>query len=171
MPFWMDAVLFTANTPKEFGAAVGRARDTARTLRATRGELEAALAYGDAKEIRRLMSALQGDCSDFSGKVSEITSAVPKTMTAVAKIFLPAAPIEAVGTAAEHAGKIGKGWFEEVSLRLFRPQFWCIYSMGKRALRLQRSLEKLFVLFELKRGETTRPKKFIESLGFISWIA
>ncbi|MFC1596890.1 hypothetical protein ACFL5Q_02985 [Planctomycetota bacterium] len=170
LPFWMDAVLHGVRSPTELGNAVCKTRDAARALRARRSQIETALALGDALENDKLLDALGGDGRQFSDAVSAVGGVAVESATVAAKSCLPPGLTQTLGAAANHSGKLGQEWLEEMALRFFRPHLWCIYSMGRKARRLQRSVERLFELFHLQRGDATRPKQFLEKFGAISHI-
>ena len=167
LPFWMDSVLSDANNPGDFADAVKEFRKKAEKFRKNKLKFEKALYYGNSDDTKKLEAALQGDIERLSGSVSDTLKTSLDVAVSAGKIVAPMIPTDLIKSLSNYGiGHIGKNWFEEMGLRLFRPQLWFVYSMGKSGRRLQRSTQKGFEIFSLKTGiVATKPAEFLSKFG------
>jgi hypothetical protein len=166
MPFWLGVVLSTARTRQEVPAAVRALRDKARRFRARRREIEEDLFAGDLRSIEAMQAALQGDVSRLTETAATVASTALDIADITTKMVLPL-PIGPKSAAALVA-PVSANWFRQQWLRLFRPQLWLMYDLGKQAQRVTRVLPITFERFELPRAFAAQPTEFIERIGRIA---
>jgi hypothetical protein len=168
MPFWMNAVLARVPQLAEFGQSVRRVRASASGLRSRRRQIEKALADGNARVLGSLRAAFEGEADEFQKSVNKFSRAALESTELIATSYLPPGTIRVLGRAAAKFGpKVAPGWLQALQLRLFRPHLWFVQSIGRKATLVQRSVERMFDLFRLPRGEAGKPLQFLTRLASI----
>jgi hypothetical protein len=166
MPFWLGVVLATARTRQEVPAAVRALRGKARRFRRRRSDIEEDLFAGDLRSIDAMQAALQGDVSRLTETAATVASTALDIADITTKMMLPL-PIGPKSAAALVA-PVSANWFRQQWLRLFRPQLWLMYDLGKQAQRVTRVLPITFERFELPHAFAAQPTEFVERIGRIS---
>jgi uncharacterized protein YjbI with pentapeptide repeats len=170
LPVWMDAALAPAKNRSDLVRSLNELRTAAKRFRRDRARLEMALAGGDTASMEMLSAELHGDAEQLTQDWTKIAGTSVNLASAVMKVAVPVVPSDIVRATGELALTTGmKAWLEATAVRLFRPQAWVVYKMGRQASKLQRSVERAFKIFELQRGVATEPVQFLERLGSVSW--
>ena len=163
LPFWLGALLATSSSRDDIPEALWHLRESAKGFRARRAELEEKLFVGDIGEQERLRAALQGDASrlteDVARRASVAIDVVSTPLTAMSPVPVGPKSIAAVVSA------VSPGWFRERWLKLFQPQVWCLFDLGRQARRVTNVLPVAFERFELPRAHAEEPLQFLERFG------
>lgn len=166
LPLWMDAALANAHDPFSFAKSVKDLRKTAGRFRRSKSALESKIRWGNDEQIHNLVDKLQGDASLLSKETSEISKDIIDIGTQTGKIVAPMVPWDLAKPLSQVIGEIDQKWCKGLGLRLFRPQLWFIYNMGRNGKKIQRSTEKAFNVFSLQKGlVATKPIEFLKQFG------
>jgi len=168
MPFWINAVLAGVSHPAQLARSVSRVRESASGLRAKRHQIEKALADGNVPALDSIRSAFNGETDKFQESLKTISRAALGTADVVAKAYLPPGTIRVLGqAAAKFAPQVAPDWLQSIALRLFRRHLWFVQSIGRKATLVQRSVERMFDLFRLPRGQADKPVQFLTRLASV----
>ncbi|WP_437535052.1 hypothetical protein WME79_12525 [Sorangium sp. So ce726] len=170
MPFWFDALMARTENRSDLPEAINSLRAEAAYVRRRRADTERALARGDASETTPLVSALLGDINDFSKRSGSVRGAALDLGQGIIRTALPVVPMNEARLAFEAASKLGPNWLDRISLRLFRPQLWSVFTLGQSARQVQRSIDVAFALFSLPAGNAKLPRQFLSTFATLPWV-
>jgi hypothetical protein len=144
-------------------SAVVRFRSGAARFRRNRQRVERELFEGNIDALERLSRVLQGDVRDLTDRAGRIAgTALELADTGVkAMVPVPFGPKTAAGLVPGAT----RSWFRERWLRLFRPQLWCVYDLGRNGRRIGNVVGVSFERFRLQTGVATEPLQFLDRLG------
>jgi hypothetical protein len=125
-------------------------------------ELENALFEGDLDGLDKLSWALRGDLNKVTESAARRASGGLELADSAFRTLLPV-PIGPKSTAAL-IDAIEPGWFRTRWLRLFQPQIWFVFGLGRQGRRVTNILPVMFERFGLPRGGAERPLAFLEAL-------
>jgi hypothetical protein len=166
MPFWLGAVLAGSRSREDFASELTRLREAAKRFRRRRSQLEDALFAGNVVHLAKLQAALGGDLQKLTDHASTRASSglevVDTAFTALTPV--PFGP----KSAAALVSSVDPGWFKERWLKLFQPQVWFVYALGRQGQRVTNVLPVLFERFQIPRGLAEEPLRFMEGLGAAS---
>ncbi len=116
-------------------------------------------------------AALRGTTDEFVKRMQEIARTSLEVTKVTAKWFnsvpvASASELASIGLRNETAAR----WLRQFLMRVFRPQLWFIYEMGRMASEAQNSLQLALDMFEVRGPNWTKPREFLTRLGNLSWV-
>ena len=171
LPFWMNAAFARARKREDIPTAVQELRKAAKGFRKHRADLTNALRRGNMPTTLNYQAALRGTTDEFVKRMQEIARTSLEVTKVTAKWFnsvpvASASELASIGLRNETAAR----WLRQFLMRVFRPQLWFIYEMGRMASEAQNSLQLALDMFEVRGPNWTKPREFLTRLGNLSWV-
>jgi hypothetical protein len=178
LPFWMGTLFERAHRlsggkdrPADVLRAIRDLRKAADPLRRRKAAIETEIRRGSISIAETFGAALERDAAALTPSTEAVTIGGVEALGTAASIFIPAPAAGLLKAIAKAGASVSMPWIRRLSMRLFDPHLFFVFTATSDALEVRRALEAAFGIFRFRGGHAREPLAFMQAVNETAWFA